>query len=127
MEIDLTKLGYRELELVQKILKSYLEYGIPGDKESLKGIYFEEKTGDLSVISETDRYLILDDERLVDYLATPVDGHEGTITDLLDQVGEEWCEEDLVYLRDYIQGYLGHSDTDPCITRLNRIIDRLYK
>lgn len=100
---DLSKFGYRELEILRDILDSYLSNGVPaGFSNHGMRPAFNMHSGYVFLVNEDYDVLMLDDDKKLQYyLSCPECGNEGFKEDLSFQengCGSECCIE---YAKDY--------------------------
>lgn len=99
---DLSEFGYRELDIAADLLKAYANGKGPDDFEpSGVAIEFNPNSGNVFLVNDEYQVAVLtDDGNLESWYFTPYDGHEGVLDDLLDEVDEDWNQEDIEYLAD---------------------------
>lgn len=99
---DLSKFGYRELEMLRDLLTAMLENGLPDDFYD-EGVTaeFNPNSGYVFLTNAAgDVAMLTSGGTLESWYFTPYDGHEGFLDDLLDEVDEDWDVGDLEYLVD---------------------------
>ena len=99
---DLSKFGYRELEMLRDLLTAMIEHGLPDDFSD-DGVTAEFNPNSGNVFLTNDEYdvaMLTSDGTLESWYYTPYSGYEGFLDDLLDEVDDDWDVEDLEYLAD---------------------------
>lgn len=100
---DLSKFGYRELELAQDILTAWRKHGLPEDFwDDGVQLSFNAYSGYVSLTNSDYQVAIEEDGKLVSFYSTPYEGREGTLEELLEEY-EDMHPEDQAYI-DKIKG-----------------------
>lgn len=90
---DLSKFGYRELDMAGDLLKLYKSNN---DESRLYGnvkIEFNPYSANVFMVDEDYNVAMEYDNKLVDFLSCPNCGHEGFKPDFIGEYSEKCCEE----------------------------------
>lgn len=99
--MDLSKFGYRELQMAKELLDAYMEQGVPNDfnEEGLQ-ICFNTHSGCVFLTNEEYDVLMMNEDKLERFYTLPWSGEEGFADDLRQLDLSELNEEDIEYMVD---------------------------
>lgn len=108
---DLMKFGSRERSEAADLLKALSE---ANDTEYLGdevAIEFNPNSGNVFLVDEDFNVAMMNGDRLEDFHVSPYEGHEGFISDLVDEQDDTWNQEDIDWLSE-IQSNPSDDDDD---------------
>tara|TARA_R110000851_G_scaffold311356_1_gene471503 strand:- start:374 stop:742 length:369 start_codon:yes stop_codon:yes gene_type:complete len=101
---SLSKFGALERSKLADILQAWEKWGLPDDFNDTEVVaLFNRDSGSVFLSNEDYDTLVLEDGKLVQWHFLPHDGHEGTLSELLETPTEEWVhwhEDDRNLLRE---------------------------
>lgn len=102
---DLSKFGYRELDMAGDLLKA-IKNGLPEDFDDQGiAVEFNPNSGNVFLVNEDFQVAMVDDEgNLYSFYSTPYAGLEGSFEDLAEEY-KDMHTEDQEYMRDLQQYY----------------------
>lgn len=107
--MNLEKMGYREIQMVQGILNAYLEQGLPSDfYDDGVTIEFNPNSGYVFLTNSDYQVAMLRWDKLESWYCTPYNGYAGYVDELLDELEnspDDWHEEEVEFLYDMLVNY----------------------
>lgn len=103
---NLSDLGYRELEMLRDMLTSQIKYGLPDDfyEEDVQW-EFNPNSGCLFFVNADYQVCMLNFDGVLEmYYTTPYSGHEGFVSELLENMDNTWNAEDIEYISNIVVG-----------------------
>ena len=101
---SLSKFGALERSKLADILQAWERWGLPDDFDDTEVVpLFNTKSGMVFLSNEDYDTLVLEEGKLVQWYVLPHDGHEGTLSELLETPTKElddWHEDDWNLLRE---------------------------
>lgn len=116
---NLADFGMREIGLLRDLLDAWLNSGLPDDFDD-DGVKpaFNRNSGYVFLTNDEYQVCVEVEGKLESFYTTPYDGIEGTYDELLDEVDEDWNEEDIEYLRDIAEA----RGDDDAVAKLNAML-----
>lgn len=89
---NLADFGYREIKMLRDTLDAWIEHGLPDDFEG-SGVKpaMNRNSGNVFLVNEDFQVAMLNDNKLDVFHSLPYSGHEGFLSDLV----EEYAPDDL--------------------------------
>lgn len=100
---DLSDFGFRELEMASELLKAYCNSPPEFLGDGVQ-VMMNRQSGNVFLTDEEYNVAMLNGDQLEAWLFTPYEGHEGFLSDLLEEYSpSDLNSEDKAYLRDWAE------------------------
>lgn len=120
--MDLSKFGYRELELAKEILTAIIEHGYPDDfEDDGVSIAFNPISNYVFLTNDEYQVAMVVDGKLESWYSTPYSGHEGFYSDLVDDMKsypKNWNDEDIEYMKNLAEAHDDYDTVEWCENKL---------
>jgi hypothetical protein len=91
---DLSKFGYRELEMVEELIKAKREQGLPEDfEENEVTIMMNQNSGNVFFTNSEFQVAMMNGDKLESFYVCAICGHEGFKEDMQHNEDDEECQE----------------------------------
>ena len=97
---DLGDFGHREIETARDLLDAWCEHGLPDDFDhDSVTVMLNPMSGYVFLTNADYQVAVIEDGELVSFYSSPYEGHEGTLTELIEMFdAETWNGEDIEWL-----------------------------
>ena len=94
---DLADFGAEQIRQASKLLNAWVEHGLPDDfYEDEVTVMHNPNSGHVFLTNGDFQVAVIEHGKLTSFYTSPYDGHEGTLTDLIEMFdAETWHPEDI--------------------------------